>query len=309
MVDIFVNVSNCTMISGLADSTSTRYSGLKFGWTYWITSMIIVPTLLAFVYYAAKYDLRKSEGNVDKDDYISLESNSKKDSNNNMEMEELIPDKTDKDSLKKNKNMPLLYKVSALVTIFLLMTAFYGGAISYGYVGFTYAVKSDLNFSKQKAANLMAVFWLSFVILGAATTLLQLIVPITAIMVSSVLTSIAGSILLFMLPHNDISIWIVSVAFGFGSATMYSCVMAWLNIHFSINGKTVAVPASGLNFGDIVMPAAVGALIGIVSPISFVYCILILMTLATIFMIALLVMTWIYEKFYAIYENEDKNWE
>ena len=196
--------------------------------------------------------------------------------------------------------MSLLYKILALASLFFFMAAFYGGIISYGSLGFTYTVKSDLNFSKEKAADIIAVFWVSVIFFGAVAALLQLIVPITVIMVSSVLISLAGSILLFILPYNAISIFIVSVTLGIGSATVYTSIMVWLNIHFPISGKTVAVPASGLNFGNIVMPVTVGALIGILSPISFVYYILILVTLATIFMIVLLVLTCIYEKLYAL---------
>lgn len=259
--------------------------------------MLLLPTFTAYIYFAIKYDLKKVKDKEEKEDYELIDNcNGKEHSNDRVEKKELMPDKN---SSKLKENMPLLYKLSVFIILFLFMATYCGVVTSYGSVSFTYAVKSNLNFSKTKAANLTALFWVSFVTLGIIVTFLQLKLPPVSIMVSSVLFTLAGAILLFILPYNDISFCIVAVVFGFGCATNYPSVLTWINLHFPVSAKSVAVPTAGVNFGDVSMPAIVGVLIGSVGPIWFVYCIFILMVLAVILMVVLLLLTCIYEKCYA----------
>ena len=286
LVNSYFNMSNSTV---LLSSVDNHPRDLQFGWVYWISSILLLPTLTAYIYFAIRYDLRKFEDKEKNDDYELIESKER-------EKKKFIPDKN---SAKLTENMPLLYKLSAFVILFLFMAIYYGGVISYGSVSFTYAVKSHLNFSKTKAADLTAVYWVAFVMLGIIVAFLQLKLPPVPIMVSSVLFTLAGAILLFILPYNDISCWIVAMSFGFGAATNYPSVLTWINLHFPVSAKSVAVPTAGVNFGDVSMPAIVGVLIGSVGPIWFVYCIFILMVLAVILMVVLLLLTCIYEKCYA----------
>ena len=308
------NVSNCTVVS----STETQIT-LLFGWAYWISAMVLLPSAIAFMYFAVRYDFRKCvkgkcsssdhsqvlqtldnpDGRAHEAEQLLLEDDEQEltksesmasdveqtsdkqekavslstDVEESEEDTETVP--SSKEFVEKTSGKPTIvktYKYPALILLFFFLLFYVGTELTYGRLILTYAVKSDLHFSKQKAAILAALFFGLFAFARFISIILALLKIRAAVMVSLNLTGTLLSVTLFiMLPHNDTAVWIASAGLGASFAAILPTVMAWLSEHLTVSGKAMSVVLAGANLGDILIPTLAGVLIGKVNPDSFVY--------------------------------------
>ena len=265
--DTLSNHSNHTM--SLDNPTSSR-----FGWAYWISASLFIFPLLMFIYFTVNRESTKEHKCEDEQALV------------------------DEDSIGKNTTIdPKTYKYPALVILFFFMLCYIGSEVSYGSLLFTYAVEGKLQFEKQEAANITAVFWGLFAFTRLFSVSLALLKVKTTTMISM---NISGSILAVMIfinfPHNHIVIWIVSALLGASFASIYPTTITWLSEHLPVTGKTTAVIVSGGNLGDILVPSVIAALVGNVNTDSFVYCIFSLIVISTVLIAVLFIMTAIYQR-------------
>ena len=277
-------------------SSTSSAENLQFGWAYWIAASSLIPPLLAFIYLAIRHECFKTKHKDNNNNNATLEI-----SENGLKLigEESASESdftTDDDThVKYNTNMsPKSYKIPAYIILFLFMLFYVGTEVSFGSLVFTYAVKSELAFSKGKAAILAAAFWGPFAFTRIISVVLSLLKVRTSVMMTMNLTgSLIGVTLFVILPHNNTAIWIVSAVLGASFASIFPTTMTWLSEHLSVSGKATALVISGGNLGDILIPSAVGALIGNLSPDSFVYCTFSGVVISAVFITNLFLLTFI----------------
>ena len=292
-VDVVYDLSdpnNCSVIS-----TSEVQQDLQYGWAFWISAFVLTPPLLAYIYFAVRYDFRKckpkgtSSGNT-------LEVVSSDDTES---QEEAIDPSSGNDTQDKKKSTSRLYKVLAFFFLFLFMLVYVGTEVSYGNLVFTYAVKSELGFSKQRAATVAAVFWGPFAFARLFSVVLALLRVRASVMMTMNLTgSLIATVLFIVAPHNGIVIWIVSAVLGASFASIFPTAMTWMSEHLDVSGKATAVVVAGGNLGDILVPSAVGALIGNVNPDAFIYCTFGAVVLSAVLIALLFSMTFIHKRYH-----------
>ena len=332
------NVSNCTVVS----STETQIT-LLFGWAYWISAMVLLPSALAFIYFAVRYDFGNSvKGKCSSSDHSQVlqtldnpdgtaheaeqlleedeheltksESMASDVEQTSDEQEKAVSLSTDveeseedtetvpssKEFVERTSGKPTIiktYKYPALILLFFFMLFYVGTELTYGRLILTYAVKSDLHFSKQKAAILAALFFGLFAFARFISIILALLKIRASVMISLNLTGTLLSITLFiMLPHNDTAVWIVSAGLGASFAAIVPTVMAWLSEHLTVSGKAMSVVMAGANLGDILIPSLAGVLIGKVNPDTFVYFNFTTIVTSVTLMAILFFITFIYQR-------------
>ena len=277
--DVISNESNCSVIEEQGPIS------LQYGWAYWISASFFIPPLVAFIYFAVRYDsfhclffkTKATKANKEGDEETSMlilseESN---------EIEDTI--KT--------------YKYPAFSILFLFMIVYVGSEASYGNLLFTYAVKSRVNFDKQTAANVTAVFWGMFTAGRVFCIVLALLkVRASVMMTLNVTGSVTAILILVFFPHNNIGVWITSALLGASFASIYPTAMTWMSEHLPISGKATSVVIAGGNIGNIAMLPAIAALIGNLNPDTFVYSVLTLLVLSAILLMLLFLITAVYQK-------------
>ena len=270
VINIYYNIaSNCTVITEAENFTS------QFGWAYWISAMILIIPLLAFIYFAVRYNIT---------DYCNRKKG--------ISQEEETTEDTDDQVLFKDLSVtyansreftPRTYKYPAFIFLFCFMLCYIGSEHSYGSLVFTYVVKGRLQFDKQTAATLTAVFCGLFAFAKNFSVILALLkVRSSVMMTMNVSGSAVAILILLILPHNHIAIWITSALLGASFASIYPTTMTWVSEHLPVSGKTTAAIVTGGNLGDILIPSGIAALVGNVNPEYFVYCIFVLIVLSTL---------------------------
>ena len=289
VVNIYYNVlsneSNCTVITDTENFTS------QFGWAYWISAMILIVPLLAFIYFAIRYNIV---------DYWRKRISQEEEIAEDRDDQGLLTDSSvvlSAHTTSRKEFTPQTYKYPAFIILFCFMLCYIGSEHTYGSLVFTYAVKGKLQFDKQTAATLTAVFWGLFAFARLFSVILALLkVRSSVMMTMNVSGSVLAIFILLTLPPKHIAIWITSALLGASFASIYPTTMTWLSEHLPVSGKTTAVVVAGGNLGDILIPSGIAALVGNVNPESFVYCIFVLIVLSTLLIALLLTVTYLYQR-------------
>ena len=305
--DMYINQS-CTLIT---DSVTEDVT-LNFGWAYWISAMFLLIPLLAFIYFAIRYDFVNSvqvQMSQESEDEMSLIKQSgdvisemnlvdgANDDSSELAAKQDSHDDNEVSCLSDDVFTPKTYRYPAFFILFCFMLCYVGSEVSYGSLVFTYAVEGQLQFDKQAAANVTAIFWGFFAFTRLFSVILALFKVRASVMMSMNLSgSLVAIFILVILPHNHIAIWIVSAFLGASFASIYPTTMTWLSEHLPVTGKTTAVIVSGGNLGDILVPSVIAALVGNVNTDSFVYCIFSLIVISTVLIAVLFIMTAIYQR-------------
>ena len=279
--NISSNASNCTVITEAEKFTS------QFGWAYWISAMILIIPLLAFNYFTVRYNIT---------DYWKKRTSQEEETTEDRDDQVLLKDLSVTHATSKEFT-PKTYKYPAFIFLFCFMLCYIGSEHSYGSLVFTYAVKGRLQFDKQTAATLTAVFWGLFAFARFFSVILALLkVRSSVMMTMNVSGSAVAILILLILPHNHIAIWITSALLGASFASIYPTTMTWLSEHLPVSGKTTAAIVAGGNLGDILIPSGIAALVGNVNPEYFVYCIFVLIILSTVLIALLFTVTFLYQR-------------
>ncbi len=137
-----------------ANSDQEDSNSLLFAWAYWIAASIFVPPLLAFMYYAIKFELvprfrkepsTQTTASLDEDQEVQKEDSEVLKNREQNEKSDLM-------------EKGCCYRFLLISLTFLFMFFYVGIEVAFGTFIFTIAVKGELQFSKQKAALLASVF-------------------------------------------------------------------------------------------------------------------------------------------------------
>ena len=309
--DVYSNQSDCTIVEEQNDDFALRYS-----WAYWISAMFFVVPFLVFVYYSIRYDMmqcfnaRKKvspqgsqvEGSQDGSEAEDSLKGSQGEPNEEVDnKKKLLKDGSKsvvvEDSASSNESAHLkTYKYPASFLLFWFLLFYVGSENAYGSLLFTFSVKSEVQFDKQMAATVTAVFWGFFTFMRVFSIILAVLkVRASVMMTLNVSGSATAIFILAIFPHNPIAVWITSALLGASFASIFPTTMTWMSEHLPVSGKITAAVVAGGNLGDILVPAAMTALIGSVSPDSFVYGMVTLIALSIVTMVLLFTITAVYQ--------------
>ena len=242
------------ILDGLIDcsnvTTMPSLQGDLIRWPYWISASFFILPLLAFAYYAIKFELMRC-----------------------CTVRDISNSTPSSDSIEKpTTKLPFVYKVISYSLLFLFMFLYVGLEASFGTLIFTASVKGKLNFSKPMAAVLTSVFWGTFAFMRLFSVILALLKVRASTMIAMNLSGslLAATIMVFF-PHNATAIWIGAAVLGSSYAAIYPTTMTWLGENIEASGKATSVLVTGGTLGDTILPAVVGALIAQVSPDSLIY--------------------------------------
>ena len=239
-------------------------NGYFFGYAYWVSVIPLLFPVPALIYYAFKRQCccsrKATEEGVDNKELVTGEGNK---------------EITDSSQSKATYPNTLGYKVCIFTLLFLFMFLFVGVELSFGTYIFTYAVKSGLQFSKQRAAILSSVYWGTYAFLRMFSIILSLChTPPGYMMTGNLTGSLVAAVMLVIWPTNEVVVWVASGLMGTSIASIFPTTMTWLSEHGPTSGKATAVLTAGGTLGDMSLPVVAGVLIDKLSPSSFPYFIL-----------------------------------
>ena len=131
--------------------------------------------------------------------------------------------------------------------------------VQYGTFVATFAVKSDLNLTRQEGAKVNAIFWGSFTAMRFAaifiafklSALSQMLLNFTLCAVGSILLVIAGNIYKYVL-------FVSSALIGTGMATVYGCGILWIEQHITVTNRIVSSMIISGSIGADLFPIILG---------------------------------------------------
>lgn len=152
------------------------------------------------------------------------------------------------------------------ILIFLLSLFFFfyvGSEVAYGSFIFTYA-KDYAGMDQARAAGLNSLFWGTFAAgRGLAIFFAACLRPGTLILFSLV-SSTVSSLLLLLFSKNAFMLWACTGLFGVSMSTIFPSGISWVEQYTTVTGRSAAVFVVGAAFGEMVLPALVGFLLGLV---------------------------------------------
>lgn len=159
---------------------------------------------------------------------------------------------------------PPFFAKHHIVLIFLLAIFFFfyvGAEVAYGSFIFTYG-KKYAGLEEPQAAELNSLFWGSFATCrGAAILFAACAYPGTLILLS-LLGSVASSLALVLFNRHHVMLWICTAVYGASMAATFPSGIAWLEQYTTVTGKSAAAFVVGAAFGEMVLPALMGFLLG-----------------------------------------------
>lgn len=151
---------------------------------------------------------------------------------------------------------------TALVCLLAVFFFWYVGAeVTYGSFIFTYA-KEYAGMAQAQAAGLNALFWGTFAATrGLAIFFAACMRPGTMILLSLVGCTFS-SLLLVLFSRSGPALWSCTALYGASMATVFPSGLSWLEQYTRVTGRSAAVFVVGAALGEMVLPAALGFLLG-----------------------------------------------
>ena len=262
----------------------------RFRLAYWIVSTLFLPSLIAFMYFAIKFEFLEHKQNmsVDEtqghsdDEEIELEMNTlstttaavaatQQDGGPPAGMEDILQT-AQEDVLTKEREQGVKYKYILLVSLAVFMFVYVGMEVAFGTLIFTVVVRGTLDFSKSQGTEVQSLFWGTFTFGRLLSILLVACKVRSSIMISlNLLGSLVAAAIMVAFVHSIPAIWIGSAILGSSYSSIYPTVMTWMSENVQASGIATAILVTGGMLGDITLPAAVGAVVARVSPDSLFY--------------------------------------
>ncbi|XP_048842526.1 sodium-dependent glucose transporter 1 [Brienomyrus brachyistius] len=155
------------------------------------------------------------------------------------------------------------YHNALILLLFFFFFWYVGAEVAYGSFIFTYA-KDVTHMAQSRAAGLNSLFWGTFAATrGLAIFLAACMKPGTMILLSLVGCTLS-SLLMVLFSRNRMVLWSCTALYGASMATTFPSGISWLEQYTTVTGRSAAVFVVGAALGEMVLPAVVGLLLGIV---------------------------------------------
>lgn len=168
-----------------------------------------------------------------------------------------------RDSAQTPSGKPLVSKHhNALIALLFCFFFWYVGAeVAYGSFIFTFA-KNYAHMEQFQAAGLNSLFWGTFAAgRGLAIFCAACVHPGTMILLSLVGCTLS-SMLLTLFSNEHLVLWICTAVYGISMSTTFPSGISWVEQYTTVTGRSAAVFVVGAALGEMVLPAAVGFLMG-----------------------------------------------
>lgn len=139
-----------------------------------------------------------------------------------------------------------------------------GSEIGYGQTLTIFSVKSSLRLTTVRGSYITSAFWAAFCVSRLFGVLLSMKISCLKLLIGDlVLVAIASLLLLFLMP-DEWALWLASVIYGTGIASLYASFVGWINTHITITNKRSAVSSIGCAAGEMVIPFVITYFIDII---------------------------------------------
>ncbi|KAH7948717.1 hypothetical protein HPB49_001181 [Dermacentor silvarum] len=123
----------------------------------------------------------------------------------------------------------------------------------------SFAVKSQLHFSKSLSSRVESVFFFSFAASRLTASLITIKVSAFWMLVSAHVILLPTAVTLALLgSSNSMVLWVSSALFGVGQGPIYAALISWTSGHINLNNKMMSLAAVTECIGSMSAPVIVG---------------------------------------------------
>ena len=155
-----------------------------------------------------------------------------------------------------------VFGFAMLFLLFLLCVQFAGGERVYSKFLLTFAVESDLKFTKEEATALNSAFWAGFVSgRGSSIVIARWVPPKWFILIDIILTTVSAVVLALIGYKNRTVFWIFTCIMGYVISPLFPAAFSWANLHLNMNSFAVSILFAGAGTGGFLYQLLGGHLI------------------------------------------------
>lgn len=143
-----------------------------------------------------------------------------------------------------------LYVIVLLTIIFFYYVHAVGGEHIYGKWIYSFAIETEVQFTKDQAANLASLFWFFHMVGRGSGMFFSKYVPTKIVIVLDCSIAIIVAILLCIYGHKSpIMLWILTALMGLLVAPLFSAGMLWTKIYMHVNSMSITTCMLGASGG------------------------------------------------------------
>lgn len=151
---------------------------------------------------------------------------------------------------------------NALILLLFFFFFWYVGAeVVYDSFIFTFA-KDHAGMPEPQAAGLNSLFWGTFAATRGLAVFVSACMGPTCMILQSLLGSALSSLLLSIFTRNGATLWSCTAIYGASMATTFPSGISWVEQYTRVTGRSAGMFVVGAALGEMVLPAAVGLLLG-----------------------------------------------
>ena len=264
---------------GWAQNQTDTSSGSRFGWAYWIVSLLFLPTMLAYAFYAVKYDSFKflCKKSLQSDDHKSDTSGDEATEDKEMDKIGMVSlndgqSSASSDVISDELKESLSFRFAVIFLLCLFIFLYVGMEAAYGNWIFTVVVTGGLDFSKSQGTIIQSLFWGTYAFTRLFSIVLALLNIKASVMMTGNLTgSLIATVIMISFPHNATAIWIASAVLGMSYASIYPTTITWMCETIEVTGTATSFLVTAGILGEITIPSVVGAMVAEVATDSLFY--------------------------------------
>lgn len=134
------------------------------------------------------------------------------------------------------------YAVELLIMLFLYFIHTVGGEKAIGKFLFSFAVETEVQFTKDEASSLQTAFWGSFTAGRLLGIPIGRFLPVWIFILVDVLGATAAAITLSLYGYkNRVALWVTSCFMGLFISVAFANGMAWSNVYLAMNNISVMI--------------------------------------------------------------------
>ncbi|XP_072165409.1 sodium-dependent glucose transporter 1A-like [Diadema setosum] len=164
------------------------------------------------------------------------------------------------------------FHLRVMSLLFLFYFLYVGAEVSYGGFVATFAVQSSLEFSQDRAALVVSVFWGTFTLgRGLAICLASVVSPLRMI-IFDLVGAVAACVALSLAgDSNETVLWTGTSLLGLSMASLFPSGIAWLQTYTRVTGNAASFLVVGSALGEMVVPLLISSLFTWISDKGYMF--------------------------------------
>ena len=166
----------------------------------------------------------------------------------------------------------ITYGIGLLALLFLYFVQAVGRAAAYGNFLFSFAVESDVGFTKDEVSYLQTAFWASFTFGRLLGGPVAKFVPLNWLIIGDIVGAFITAVVLSIWGATDTTVlWVFSCFMGIFVSLVFPNGMSWSNLELRMNSMAVMLLLFGGSVGGFFYQAITGSLFENVGPETLMY--------------------------------------